>query len=84
MNPEFGSLIWNMMFEPITADVKATIIEDVKNVITYDPRLRVDDVLIDEFENGIQIQIDLTFLPDDYSDSLVLEFNTASNTLTVS
>jgi phage baseplate assembly protein W len=84
MNPEFGSLIWNMMFEPITADVKATIIEDVRNVITYDPRLRVDDVLIDEFENGIQIQIDLTFLPDDYSDSLVLEFNTASNTLTVS
>ncbi len=41
-------------------------------------------MLIDEFENGIQIQIDLTFLPDDYSDSLVLEFNTASNTLTVS
>jgi phage baseplate assembly protein W len=34
MNPEFGSLIWNMMFEPITADVKATIIEDVRNVIT--------------------------------------------------
>lgn len=84
MNPEFGSIVWNMMFEPMTADVKSTLVEDIRNIITYDPRLRVDDVLIDEFDYGIQIQIDLTFLPDDYSDRLQLEFNTSSNTLTVS
>lgn len=84
MNPEFGSIIWNMMFEPLTADVKSTIIADVKRIINYDPRLRVDNVLIDELDFGIQIQIDLTFLPDDRSSSLVLEFNSSKNALSVS
>ena len=27
MNPNFGSIIWNMLFEPLTADVKSTIVE---------------------------------------------------------
>lgn len=84
MNPNFGSIIWNMMFEPLTADVKSTIVEDVKTIINYDPRLRVDGVLIDELDYGIQIQIDLTFLPDNYADSLKLEFNTSTSTLTAS
>lgn len=84
MNPDFGSIIWNMMFEPLSADVKSTIIADVKRIVNYDPRLRVDGVLIDELDAGIQIQIDLTFLPDDYSSSLKLEFNNESNSLITS
>jgi len=84
MNPDFGSIIWNMLYEPLTADVKATIIEDVKKIVNYDPRLRVDEVLINELDAGLQIQIDVTFLPENYSDRLTLEFNSSSNNLAVS
>lgn len=84
MNPEFGSIIWNMLYEPMTADVEATIVEDVKRIVNYDPRLRVDGVLINEFEYGLQIQIDLTFLPGNYSEQLLLDFNSTSNALSVS
>lgn len=84
MNPNFGSIIWNMLYEPLTADVKSTIIDDVKRIINYDPRISVDSVLIDEFENGLQIQIDLTYLPGNYSDSLKLEFNSQTNSLSMS
>jgi phage baseplate assembly protein W len=84
MNPNFGSIIWNMLYEPMTADVEATIIDDVKRIVNYDPRLRVDGVLINEFEYGLQIQIDLTFLPGNYSEQLRLDFNSTSNALAVS
>lgn len=84
MNPDFGSIIWNMLYEPMTADVESTIIDDVNRIVNYDPRLRVDGVLINEFEYGLQIQIDLTFLPGNYSEQLRLDFNSTSNNLSVS
>ena len=84
MNPNFGSIIWNMLYEPMTADVEATIIDDVKRIVNYDPRLRVDGVLINEFEYGLPIQIDLTFRPGNYSEQLRLDFNSTSNALSVS
>ena len=81
MDPNFGSIIWNMLFEPLTADVKATIVADIKRIITYDPRLQVDGVLIDELDHGLQVQIDLTFLPGNYSDSLRLQFDASTKSL---
>lgn len=88
MQPNFGSIIWNMLFEPLTPDVKAIITADVKRIINYDPRLRVDGVLINELDYGLQIQIDLTLLPDNMSDRLTLDFNTqttnSAGTLTYS
>lgn len=84
MNSDFGSIIWNMLYEPLTADVKSTIVEDVRRIVSYDPRLRVDNVVLDEFEHGIQIQVELTFLPGNYAEQLSLEFNSNTNTLTAS
>jgi phage baseplate assembly protein W len=81
MNAEFGSIIWNLMFEPLTADVKALIVSDIQRVIGYDPRLRVDNVLVDQLDMGLQIQIELTVLPDNYSDVLSLQFNRELNTV---
>ena len=82
MQPNFGSIIWNMIFEPLTPDMQALIVEDVQRIVNYDPRLNVNGVLIDEFEYGLQIQVDLTFLPDNRSDTLFMTFNNQSNTLT--
>jgi phage baseplate assembly protein W len=84
MNPEFGSIIWNILFEPLTADVKALIVSDIRRVAEYDPRIRVDNVLVDQFEHGLQIQLDLTLLPDNYSDVLSLQFNKQLNSVIAS
>ena len=81
MNPNFGSIIWSMIFEPLSADTKSLIIEDVKTVVSYDPRLRVDNVIIDQLDHGIQILVDLTFLPTNQSDVLRMLFDNQSNTL---
>ena len=83
MNPDFGTIIWSMLDEPMTEDVKSVIISDVKRIVNYDPRTKVLDVLIDEFEHGIQLQIDLNFLPGNFADKLVLDFNSNTEELTV-
>lgn len=81
MNSEFGSIIWNVMFEPLTADVKALIVNDIQKIVSYDPRIRVDNVLVDQLDIGMQVQIELTVLPDNYSDVINLQFNRDLNTV---
>lgn len=84
MQPNFGSIIWNLLYEPLTPEIQALMTEDIKRVVGYDPRLKVDEVIVNEFEQGLQIQIDLTYLPGNYTNRLILNFDSQSNNLTVS
>jgi len=81
MNPDFGSIIWSVIFEPLTADVKALVVEDIRRVAGYDPRVRIDGVLVNQLDIGLQVQIDLTFLPDNLSDQLQIQFDRDQNTI---
>ena len=83
MNPNFGTIVWSILFEPMTEDVKSIIVEDVKRIVNYDPRTKVESVLIDEFEQGLQIQVDLVYLPGNFANKLTLEFNSTNDELTV-
>ena len=64
MNPDFGSIVWNTLFEPLTDELRKALLADVKSVVSYDPRIQVNEVLLDDYEQGIQIQVSLTYLPD--------------------
>ncbi len=81
MNPDFGSIIWNIMFEPLTADVKALVVDDIQRIVSYDPRIRVDNVLVDQLDMGLQVQLEVTVLPDNYSNVISLQFNRELNTV---
>lgn len=81
MQPNFGSIIWNVMFEPLTPDVKEAIVEDVKKVIGYDPRINVSNVIVTQFEHGIQISIDLLYIPTNQLDTIKFNFDNNSQTM---
>jgi len=83
MNPNFGSIIWNTLFEPLTQEVRQVIIDDVKKIVSYDPRLAVDRVTIDEFEQGIQVLIDLRYVTTDQRNILRLKFDRESQKMTM-
>ena len=84
MQPKFGSIVWNMLFEPLTEEVKKAILDDVTDVVSYDPRLRVDEVIIQQLEYGLQLQIGLTYLPGNTVTSMLLTFDKNSQSLTSS
>ena len=74
-NPNFGTIIWNMLFEPLTIEVKAAIAADISSIVSYDPRLRTDNISISEYQHGLQIEVELTFIETDQRDKLNLQFD---------
>lgn len=81
-NPDFGTIIWDVLFEQLTDDVKELIAKDVEEIINYDPRVAVNGVSIDSTEQGIQITADLTYLPFNISERMSLNFDRASKSIT--
>lgn len=82
MQPNFGSMIWNMLFEPLTEEVRQIIVDDVKAVVGYDPRVNVSNVLVTQFEHGIQLLVELSYVPNNQLETLVLNFDNRSKSLT--
>jgi len=74
-NPKFGTIIWDILFEPFTEDVKQAIIKNVTEIINYDPRVNVKDIIIDTYESGIQIDCSITYLPYSITETLLLRFD---------
>lgn len=82
MNPDFGTIIWNVVHEPLTEDLKSVIVSDIKSIASYDPRISIDNVVITEYDQGIQIELQLRYVQTNQSNLLNLQFNNQSNTLT--
>lgn len=74
-NPTFGTIIWDVIFEQLTDDLKTAVAENVTSIVNYDPRVVVNRVTVDSYENGIQIELDLTYLPYNISESLQFRFD---------
>ena len=82
MNPNFGTIIWNVLYDPFTEAVKSAIAADVKAIASYDPRLAIDNIIITEYENGIQIELDLRLIQTNQTNIMNLRFDNQSKTLT--
>lgn len=81
MNPNFGTIIWNILHEPFTEDLKSVIATDVKEIVNYDPRVKVDNVIISAYDRGIQIEIELTYLQTNQTNLLNLRFDNQNQTV---
>ena len=63
------------MFEPFTDQLRALIIEDVINILNSDARINTNEVIVDEFEHGLVIQCQVTYIPFQVEDIFTLEFD---------
>jgi phage baseplate assembly protein W len=80
-NPTFGTIIWDVLFDPLTEELRAEISDDVTAIINYDPRVQVNNIIISAYESGIQIECDLTYLPYSISERLRFQFDQDNNIL---
>jgi len=81
-NPEFGTIIWDALFEPLTESLKDTIIQNVTAIINYDPRVSVDNITVTSYESGLQIECTVTYLPYNISESMRMKFDENAGFLT--
>lgn len=75
MNPDFGTIIWDMLFEPFTQATRDVIADDVKRIASYDPRIQVSDIIITEFETGIMLEINVNYVLTNQVSVMTLQFD---------
>jgi|TARA_B110000977_G_scaffold108738_1_gene141491 phage baseplate assembly protein W len=80
-NPNFGTIIWDILYEPLTEALKQVITENVATIINYDPRVTVTSVTVDQYESGLQIDSTLVFLPYNIAENMRLTFDQSNGLL---
>ena len=75
MNPEFGSIIWDLIMEPLTEENREALKEDVQTICTFDPRVVPIQMDITEYENGFLLELTLLLKGTDQSANLKLAFD---------
>jgi phage baseplate assembly protein W len=75
MNPKFGCIVWDMLFENFTDDVKSAIVENIADIIDQEPRLNLDSINVVEYDQGIQVELALSYIPSALATNLVLTFD---------
>ena len=78
-NPEFGTIIYDCLFEPFTDQLKDAIIEDITDNLNADPRIATKDIRVIEADHGIAIQATIQYVPLDITEKL--QFNFDENSL---
>lgn len=74
-DPTFGTIIWDLLFEPFTDKVQSAIIKNVSDIINYDPRVQVESVTVDSYEQGIEVNCEISYLPYSIREQLVFRFD---------
>lgn len=64
MMPTFGSIIHDLIFEPLTSEVKIMIEDDIKGIVDDDPRCQYITMSLNETEHTISVYLTVSILPE--------------------
>ena len=81
MNINFGTIIWDVLFEPLTEDLRDLIIEDVTEIVNYDPRIVAESILVDDYEHGILIELRIRYRSGNQSETMRFSFDQNSRSV---
>lgn len=73
--PQYGTMIWDYLFENQIESVQEGIIQEVQRVAGGDPRLIVNSINVYPQENGILIELELQAVAAPQSQLLSIFFN---------
>ena len=75
MEPEFGSIIWDRIFDQFTPGLRDEIVQDSIEIINSDTRAQLIDVIVDEFEHGVILQMEIEYRPFGVVETFSLSFD---------
>jgi phage baseplate assembly protein W len=83
-NPNFGTIIWNRLFDPLTPALQLEIKTDIDRIIAYDPRFNiVNETIVQESTDGrgLVLNFSLQFADDSRVVDLSVMFDKQTNNL---
>lgn len=78
MNPNEGTMLWDLIFEPLTEENQRALVQDISAIVAKDPRLSVSNVDITAVNNSIYLTLDLVYVSDNVADTMRIRFDNAS------
>jgi phage baseplate assembly protein W len=81
MLPNEGCIVWSLLYEPLTAQMKQEIAENLKEIVNVDPRVSLIGInFIDSTDkNTLNIDLSLLYTATNQVDSMRLNFDIAAN-----
>lgn len=83
MNPSFGCIVWDMLFENFTEEVRQAVVENIGEIIDAEPRLNLNKITVDEYDQGLQIDLELQYVNSALATSLSMFFDQNSSQIYV-
>lgn len=75
MLPNFGTNIYNYLFDPFDEYTKGAIIEDAVRVVQSDPRVQFVSIDVYQSEQALTVALVLLFVPESITDNLFVSFS---------
>ena len=75
MNPRFGSIIWDLLMEPLTAETRQALNDDITTICRFDPRVTPIQINLTEYESGYVLELTLLLNGTDQSTNMKLTFD---------
>jgi phage baseplate assembly protein W len=75
MLPTFGTIIYDLLMDPVDEVTKQLILEDATRIIEEEPRVSLEDMKLSEHNQVILLETQLTYLPDGITEDLVIQFD---------
>ena len=80
MMPTYGCGLWDLLFEQFDQTVKDAIVEECTNVINADSRVQLQNIIVNELDQGYIVQMDLLYVPFNVVDTFSLQFDNRTMT----
>jgi len=75
MNPMFGSIIWDLLMEPLTDQVRQALVDDITSICNGDPRVVLSHINLTEYPSGYLLDLTLNLRNTDQSTTMKLAFD---------
>ena len=75
MNPSFGTIIWDLIMEPMTEQIRELLQQDIQTICSSDPRTYPIQIDINEYEQGYLVEITLALKNTNESTTMRLVFD---------
>jgi len=75
MNPNFGTIIWDVLMEPMTPDIRDALTQDIKRICESDPRAIPVSMNLTEYPTGYIVEVTMKLKGTDQTSAMRLSFD---------
>ena len=82
MNPNFGTIIWDALYDPLTDGLKEEVEADIRAILASEPRITPIAVEVTEQDFGLLLEVTVTYNRTNQTENMRISFDRAAGLTT--